>query len=207
MVQPYNLGRLSMHRKHRPIVWALICSWALVGVAGQVEARRIKTKPPLFLHSEFKSRGVNEVTLLPVVDLRETEKPRNGDGFVRKMAKGMLEGRNYSVVVAEDFGGAAIPTQADLAKPSPAWVGNLGPVKSRWVLLVTIVHLEKHVSIAAKAEAGLHGYLFDKEKGDLLWEGEGSSKSSVGLFLAALAEGTALEDATRDLMRGFPEKV
>jgi len=172
----------------------------------KVEARRLKTKPPLFLHSEFKDRGVDEVTFLPVVDLREVEKPRNGDGFARRMVKGGLEVRNYTVAIAKDFGGAAAPTQADLAKPAPVWISGLGPAKSRWLLLVTIVRLERHVTVGAKAEAEIHGYLFDKEKGELLWEGEGSGKAALGLFLTALVEGTALEEAAGDLMRGFPVK-
>jgi hypothetical protein len=32
------------------------------------------------------------------------------------------------------------------------------------VILDTIVNLEKHISVGAKAEAAIHGYLFDKEK-------------------------------------------
>src|SRR4051794_34218999 len=84
----------AMSPRKRVIGWALLCGLALVGMAGKVEARRLKTKPPLFLHSEFKDRGVDEVTFLPVVDLREVEKPRNGDGFARRMVKGGLEVRN-----------------------------------------------------------------------------------------------------------------
>jgi hypothetical protein len=197
---------LAMHGGKRRLGWALLWSLTLVGLAGEVEARRLKTKPPLFLHSEFKSRGVNDVALLPIVDLREVEKPRNGDSFVRRVVKGMLGGRDYEVTVAEDFGSSAAPTQPDLAKPSPAWISGLGPAKSRWVLLVTIVRLERHITIGAKAEAEIHGYLFDKEKGELLWEGEGSAHVTVGFLLVALAEGSALEEAAKDLMLSFPIK-
>ena len=101
-------------------------------------------------------------------------------------------------------GRVAGPRLAIWSRPSPDWITKLGAGSGRWVLLVTIVRLERHISMAATAEGELHGYLFDTERGELLWEGAGEATETVGIFFTKLAEGTALESAGRDLMLSFP---
>lgn len=169
-----------------------------------------KPKTPIFLNSSFNQRGINEITVLPAVDLRQPEDLRqdeerlDGNEHVTRTLAAGLQRRNYSVAVVDDFGADAKPTTDDLSRPAPAWIEKLGPAKNRWLLLVSIVHVERHITVGVKYQADLQGYLFDKEKGELLWQGEGHGVGAMGFLLAGLAKGAALEDASADLMRSFP---
>jgi hypothetical protein len=161
---------------------------------------------PVFLHSEFKQRGIDEIVLLPAIDLRQVEERLDGNKHVRNEAVRALERRHYAVSAVDDFAPGTVPTEAELERPSPSWIATLGPAKSRWVLLVTIVRFEKHFTIGVRVEADLQGYLFDKEKGELLWQGKGHGDQAVGYFLAGFAERAGLEVAVEDLLKTFPAK-
>jgi hypothetical protein len=198
-------GDLTMRvdkRGHIPVVLWIGAGLAAIALA----ACGPKPKTPVFLTSTFNQRGIDEITILPAVDLRQVEKRLDGSRHVSRTVAAALKRSHYGAVIADDFGIAAKPTEDDLSRPAPAWIQSLGPAKSRWVLLVSIVHLERHLTIGVKMQGDVRGYLFDKQSGELLWQGEGHGSFAMGYLLGGLVEGGTLEEATMDLMRSFPKR-
>jgi len=163
-------------------------------------------KEPIFLHSKFGEIRPHTVALVPIQDHRTN---RGDDADLQKTVSAAvvhsLEFKHYWCEPAVEAAPDLIEI-SHLQNPTPQWLATLGPPEQRWVLVVAVLHLETQFVLAVRSKATVHGYLFDKFSGELLWEDEGTASLSVGPALATLADDGALEAAVQGMLATFPER-
>lgn len=168
-------------------------------------------KQPIFLSSIFGQERVENITVLPVVDLRfnkESELPKL-DKWVLGEVKSKLKRKEYTFTIASDTSFVDNITEEDLQEVDAEWVKNLGPSGSRWVIVIALLDAKSKLTFGSTGNAEVSGYLFDKKEGSMVWRDKGIGKVGQGGLVGMLLKGSMLRDAikkaTVDLMNSFPK--
>ncbi len=172
---------------------------------------------PDWVNQNFDPDTISLITVLPVIDLR-----RGGDSQKvndhREMKRAIrihVGKRRYPIERETDLSLVEHIDQAWLEDPTPDRVQTLGPEGSRYLLLLALLELETHTALQTRTVSKMTGFLFDRTSGELLWKNTGNYEWKVGLLnagpLGALgmnigAQGTALLQATRSVMKGLEKK-
>lgn len=169
------------------------------------------TKQPIFLSKTFSQERVENILVLPVVDLRfnkELELPKL-DKWVQGVVKGQLKRKKYTFTLATDRSIVDNITEEDMKEVDAEWVGNLGSSSYRWVMVAVLLDAKSKLTFGSSGNAEVSGYLFDKKDGSLLWRDKGIGKVGQGGLLGMLMKGTmlggAIQMATLNLIKSFPE--
>jgi hypothetical protein len=167
-----------------------------------------------FLVPDFRTRGIDEIKFLPILDIR-LDKDINVDyqQIVSDGLLGVLRKRGYNVdVITKNVDQISL---AEIASKSrdPIWIKSLAPEYNRWILLVTLnkIYWEQAI-LLTKAYAELSGYLFDRDAGELVWShtapgeiGQVIGPLLIPIFLPAFYK-DSLRMATYNLSSAFPRK-
>jgi hypothetical protein len=166
-------------------------------------------KTPVFQAAGFSATAVDEVVLLPVVDLR----PDKSVGLDVKAsalssAKSTLKQKKYKFSVHSDEAQVANLAPEDLEKPKPEWVKSLNPANGRWMMVVAVNDLVKKVTFGTAANAEVSAYLFDKESGKCVWRDKGIGQAGQGGLIGYMnpSATTAMQIATYNAINGLPAK-
>lgn len=168
-------------------------------------------KQPIFLSSTFGQERVENILVLPVVDLRFNKEPElpKLDKWVQGVVKGQLKRKKYTFTLVSDRSIVDNITEEDLKEVDAEWVRNFGPSDSRWVIIVVLLDARSKLTFGSTANAEVSGYLFDKKDGSILWRDKGIGKMGQGGLAGMLVKGLMLGDAIKmasvDLMKGFPK--
>ncbi len=161
---------------------------------------------PDFVAPEFDVSSVEEIVVLPAVDIRQDRSASveemqkmmitpSGLNRERYGAKTLLSEKGYAVRFGFSLGVASV-TEDDLAEQNAEWIKKLGPRYARWVILVVLEDLAETGGFGASWSAECSGYLFDKSSGKLVWRhdaiGRMSAGGLIGLALADLARQDAI---------------
>lgn len=184
-------------------VTLLGCLLGLTGCAAPL-------KRPVYQDAGFNPAEVQEITLLPVVDLR----PDKSVGLdVNRTAlggaKAVIKQRKYKPNVHEDASQVSHLTEEDLDKPQPEWIKALNPASARWVMIVAVNDLTRHVTFGTSANAEVSAYLFDKEAGRCVWRDKGVGQAGQGGLIGYLNPSAteAMQMATYNAIRGLPKRT
>ncbi|MBF6649779.1 hypothetical protein [Methylobacter sp. BlB1] len=125
------------------------------------------TDPAFYRAAEFKPEFIDQITLLPAVDAR-TDKAAavNLEDWLRVEAATNLRKKGYAVLLSAMARGTPELTYDTLRAADLALIKRLGPPGERWIMILALVDLNVAGS-RGKVEAA--GFLYDKEKGTLLW--------------------------------------
>jgi hypothetical protein len=191
-------GYMMMHW-HKSMVIVLLIG-AVFLVTGCVT-----TEPAFYRAAEFKPEFIDQITLLPAVDMR-TDKAAavNLEDWLRVEATTNLRRKGYVVLLSATTRGTSELTYDALRAADPALIKRLGPPGERWIMILALIDLNVAGS-SGKVEAA--GFLYDKEEGTLLWRD--TSICQVGregwLFGEVRGE-TAISTAANCLLASFPSR-
>lgn len=137
----------------------------LVGVLFLLEGCAV-TQPAFYRASEFKPESIGQITLLPAVDARiDKQVAAHLEEPLRQKAATILKRKGYPVVLSDSRESAAL-TGDSLRAADPALIKRLGPPDARWIMVLALIDLNV---VGSNDKVEVAGFLYDKEKGLLLW--------------------------------------
>jgi len=188
-----------MMRWHKSMVIALLIGavFLLTGCA--------TTEPAFYRATEFKPKFIDQITLLPAVDAR-TDKAvaLNLEHWLRIEAATNLRRKGYAVLLSAMTRGTSELTYDNLRAADPALIKRLGPLGERWIMILALVDLNVAGS-SGKVEAA--GFLYDKEKGTLLWRDTSICQvGREGWLFGEVRSKTVISTAANCLLASFPTR-
>lgn len=173
--------------------------WLLAGCAPELVIN------PNFVAPDFTPSRVNELVILPAVDLRQDRSALADDiqdmmitpsGWGREEygAKNTLSEKGYTVRFVSSLGVASV-SEDDLAVQSVEWVKDLGPDDGRWVILIALNDLAETGGFGASWSASCSGYMFDKSTGNLVWRHDEITRLKMGGLIALAVSSLMRQDA------------
>ena len=206
-----------MQARLKIVTITTLMAFVLTGCAMQPE---IVIKPD-FVAPEFDPSSVEEIVVLPAVDIRQ-DRSASAEGiqewmiehsdpdYERFSARARLSEKGYAVRTSSSLGVASI-TEDELAEQGVQWIKKLGPDDARWVMLLALEDLAEVGGFGASWSAECSGYLFDKSSGKLVWRHDAIGRAEVGgligLALADLARQDAMFQFALELFEQVPNKI
>jgi hypothetical protein len=166
---------------------------------------------PLYLCPSFHEEWIDEIVVLPVIDLRFGEvKDLDLDGLVHMVVEDVLCKKNYAVKVCADRSLIASVSESIFLREDVNALKRIGPPGCRWVLLIAL-HASSTREIGGSAgSADVTALLIDKQRGRTLWRDKSVSRQKRGGVLGVLSnesvEELAVSGAAETVMRSFPKR-
>jgi hypothetical protein len=171
----------------------------------------VTKKVAISMNSGFTPKSVDEILVLPVVDLRfdKTKMPdmEKVDNWMLNNVEGTLKRYGYKVSIMPNRALVSNITEGDLS--SAAWVKQAVPSKSNWILVVGLMDSESKITFGSTGSAEVTGYFYNKIDGTIIWHDKGVGKVGqgglIGMAMKATMKHDAVIMATGNLMASFPE--
>ena len=169
------------------------------------------SKKAIFLDPNFHQSEIDRITLLPAIDARiDTSLVVDTHGQIRERVMDHLEGKDYQCTLSESIGDVGQITEDLLKSGDSSWIKRLGPPEARWTMVLMLIDVSSEMSVGSSGNAEVAGFLFDKEKGIILWRDKGIGKAGqsglAGMFFKGNMDEQAIREAMEDLMSTFPER-
>jgi hypothetical protein len=169
------------------------------------------SKTAIYLDPSYPELGIDVITLLPAIDARvDTTEEVNVQEQIREKGKDKLEGKGYEVTLSDITGNAGQITEDLLKSGDSQWIERLGPPEARWTMVLMLVDVSTKLTFGSTGNAEVVGYLFDREKGTIVWRDKGIGKVGQGGLLGMVLKGAmdeeAISEAMNDLMSSFPKR-
>lgn len=202
-----NTGGISMRKYGKWVFLGLILLGT--GCAGGGLHRQT-----MYMDSGFQFSAINEITLLPTVDVRSDKKVEvDIQKQITEPTMENLKNRGYKVGFSDKIGDIEQISENALKTANPAWIKRLGPPEARWVMVVTLVDVRTKMDLVfgsgSTGQAEVAGFLYDKESGKMVWQDKGSAKRGGGGGLLGMAlnksiTNAAISGAVMDLFASIP---
>jgi len=172
------------------------------------------SKAPIYLDENYSSKAIDEIVVLPVLDLRVEQEREIEiiDDWVRRGLKGHLKYKKYNITFIEDrsaIKNLAKFTEEEINEADPFWIKKLGPQKANWVLLPVLLDLSSRLTFGSAANAEMSAALYDKSLGKCIWRDKGIGKAGqgglIGMAMKATNEGQAVLNACFDCIKSIPK--
>jgi len=173
----------------------------------------VTKKAAISMNPGFNPKSVDEILVLPVVDLRfdKTKMPdmEKVDNWMQNNIEGTLKKYGYKVKILTDRALVSKITEEDLSSQSASWVKQAVPTKSNWVLVVGLLDTESKITFGSTGSAEVTGYFYNKEQVLTIWHDKGVGKVGqgglMGMAMKATMKHDAIVMATWNMMASFPE--
>lgn len=169
-------------------------------------ASAVATKPP----ADPKFLAITNISVLPIVDARAGDKAKVDLGKLQENLVSILKHKRYHASAADTSAETPQIAPEDLESPTPDFIRKLGPPNDRWVMVVALDDAISKIGFGSTGNAHVSGYLFDKEKSELMWKGNGVGQAGqgglLGMALKGAMQGAALGDAVTKLLNGVPDR-
>jgi hypothetical protein len=159
-----------------------------------------------------KFAAIQNISVLPIVDARAGRKTYVKMEAIQEIVVGRLKKKYYSAAAAATSGEAGEIAIEDMDSPRPAYVKTLGPANERWVLVIVLTDVNSgglknnsFLGSLGSSNAELSGFLFDKEKGVMIWTGSGTGRRKGHSDLSAAERSATIGVAVRALFSQMPE--
>jgi hypothetical protein len=168
------------------------------------------SKKAIFLDPNFNQSTIDKITLLPAIDARidasikvNIQKQIRGEGMDQLKDKGFL------ITLSDTIGNVGQITEDLLKSGDSQWIKKLGPPQARWTMVLMLLDLSARRMPGGIGIAEVAGFLFDKEKGIIVWRDKGICNRVQSVFGMLIWEGAsdATDAAIRDLMSTFPTRT
>lgn len=173
------------YRQHR-ILFLSACTliFSLFGAAGRLDAKDKTRAPITYPFSELRS-----LELLPVID-NTGDSSKIKPEKVRKELTKILSGRRYVVTHAGADAKLQGFSDEEFKTASEEVIRSLGPQGSRWIMVICVGDVGSKLTFGSVANAKVHGYLYDKERGKLAWHDSGFGTAAGGGVVGMLMKST-----------------
>jgi hypothetical protein len=177
----------------------------LVGVLFLLEGCAV-TQPAFYRASGLTPKSIGQITLLPAVDARiDQQVAAPLEERLRQKAATILKRKGYPVVLS-DSGESTVLTNDSLRAADPALIKRLGPPDARWIMVLALIDLNV---VGSNDKVEVAGFLYDKEKGLLLWRDSTICLVGDGGILGGLINDKrvdlAVSTAVDSLLGSIPE--
>jgi hypothetical protein len=172
------------------------------------------TKIPVYQSKSFDPLLVDQITVLPVVDLR-IEKPENLtidkiNDWTKITIESRLKKFGYKVNILSDRILVDKLTEDDLSSKDPVWLNEVTSPGSNWILVVGLIDVMSKLTFGSTGNAEVTGYLYNKKDKTVLWHDKGVGKTGQGGLMGMAMKGFMARDAvniaTYDLVSSIPKK-
>lgn len=167
-----------------------------------------KKKPKLPPDPKFMA--IQNILVLPVVDSRAGMKASVNMDKLQASAVNALKRKRYLATAASASGEMGQVVEEDFQDAKPEWVKKLGPADARWVAVVCLRDVVSKMTFGSTGNAEVSGYLFDKESGELIWNGKGVGQAGqgglAGMTMKGMMKGEALNAALYNLFSSIPTR-
>ena len=169
-------------------------------------AIKVPVFEPEFVSEEFDVKAINEITIIPVVDVRFDESEVIDD-LTKEMlfptgwnteSSGVIpqmEQRGYRVVYSKYYSVKDI-TRDDIENVEVDWIRKLGAGGDRWVMLIALEDLTSSGGFGVSFSAQCKGMLFDTEEGTVIWKHKDIAKVEFGGLIVMALSGMARTEVT-----------
>ncbi|TCV86179.1 hypothetical protein EDE11_104123 [Methylomonas methanica] len=187
------------------IQWHKSIVITLVGVLFLLEGCAV-TQPAFYRASGLTPKSIGQITLLPAVDARiDKHVPAHLEKPLRQKAAAILKRKGYPVVL-NDSGESNVLTNDSLRAADPALIKRFGPPDARWIMVLALIDLNV---VGSNDKVEVAGFLYDKEKGLLLWRDSTICLVGDGGILGGLINDKrvdlAVSTAVDSLLGSIPE--
>ena len=154
--------------------------------------------------------AIQTLSVLPIVDARAGTKAGVNMGKLQGGVVSVMKRKRYPASGVSTTGDAGAIAEEDLQGASPAFIKKLGPADARWVMVVCLDNVASKITFGSTGNAEVSGFLFDKEKGELVWAGKGVGQAGqgglMGMTMVGMMKGEALSFALSNLLNGIPNR-
>jgi hypothetical protein len=159
-------------------LFAVICIFGVVLLSGCSTV----PKMPIKLDPNFKSKNIDTIVLMPVVDRRIDKKSKvDFEKVLRIPAKKILEKKGYAVVMPGSFSDNSAITADNVGEMNIGELSNLGPMNERALLFIYVDDvLDDYIVLAYTYKIEATGSLIEKRERIELWRDKGIGKSGQG---------------------------
>lgn len=170
-----------------------------------------KLPPPEFIAADYNANAIEQIAVLSVVDDRiDTEKEVKLDKWVKPFAKRRLKKAGYEFSFETDPQFVEAVSADGLEDEDPEMISSLGPDGNRWLLLLVLHDSSSKMTFGSAGAAEMTGYLFDKEKGVVVWRNKEFAEISqgglMGMALKGVMQRSAIEMTTDKILQGLPKR-
>lgn len=164
------------------------------------------SRPADHLTPGFSSLAVDQVAVLPVVDLRPKKEGASAadiDKWSLPVAEHVLKQRHYNHTLYWDRTMVDSISKEDIVSPSQEWIAKLPPKQNRWVLLFALSDSSSGafgnpLMFGATGTATMEAFLFDREKRIVAWREHEMVEMAGGGLLAIAMQGVLKRDAVKN---------
>ncbi|UCF04384.1 MAG: hypothetical protein JSV33_10615 [bacterium] len=166
---------------------------------------------PLYLCPSFHEEWIDEIVVLPVVDLRFGEaKDLDLDSLVQTVVEDALCAKNYAVKVCTDRSLITHVSESIFLREDVNALKRIGPTGCRWVILIAL-HASSTREIGdSEGSADMTALFIDKRRGRTVWRDKAVSRHKRGGVLGVLSKGSveelAVSGAAETVMKSFPKR-
>ena len=168
---------------------------------------------PVFLSNTFDQENIDEIFVLPVVDLRfdKEKKIEELNRRVHSEIKRYLILKKYKFSLVKDRTLVDNITDEDIKQANTDWISKLGPPNSRWILLPVLKDVYKGWNLpqGTTGTAEMYAVFYDKQSATKIWYNKKISRVQgyglIGKVFKFDMHEFAAGQATLDLMKSFPK--
>jgi hypothetical protein len=171
----------------------------------------VPLKPAIYLAPGFQPPALNEIKLLPALDVRIDKNVEvNVQGKIREAGKKILESKGYRVSLSENIGDVVQIMEDDLKAGDSKWIKRLGPPEARWVMVLVLVDVTTKLTFGSTGNAEVSGFLYNKESGTIAWRDKGIGRAGqgglIGMAMKGMMAGEAISGAISNLLASIPNR-
>jgi len=168
---------------------------------------------PIYQSEVFDPNEVNKIYVLPVVDLRfdrSTELGERND-WVHKIIEKNLVSKDYNTDLLIDRSIVTDLIEEDLLEPDADRMHNLVNIEeARWLFIPYLLDSRSKMTFGSTGNAEVGAMMYDLVADTLIWRDKAIGKEGqgglIGMALKGTMERSAIEKATKELMKSFPGK-
>ncbi|HXV18711.1 MAG TPA: hypothetical protein VD883_01395 [Candidatus Omnitrophota bacterium] len=170
-------------------------------------------KTAIRLDSNFYSKNVDEIVLMPVVDRRIDKKGTlEPEKDIRQPVKEILERKGYRVILSNHFSQGSEVSQNDVAEMDVEDLSALGTHDSKTLLFIYVEDvIDEYMVLAYNCKVEATGSLIHKSERVELWRDKGIGTSGqAGLISGAFAgmdKRQALSNCLSSMFASFPDRT
>ena len=169
------------------------------------------TRKPLFLSDTFEGQLVDDIYVLPVLDLRfDKTKELKLDKWVHSIVAGQLKKKNYKYQIVNKETPVAGLTEEILAEENPSLIISMKPDGARWVMLLVLHDSSSKLTFGSTGNAEMSGRLYDMEMRNVVWRDKAVAQTGqgglIGMAMKGAMEQQAITMAALNLINSFPAR-
>ena len=166
-----------------------------------------KWRPPVMIASDFQAQRIDPIVVLSSDARIDTSIDVNVRQELGEEAVPILRERGYTATLGTPATTTPLLPDA-LAVADADTIHRIAPPGVRWLMVLCLVDVSTELTFGSTGNAELAGFLFDTEKGALIWRDRGLGQvgqgSLVGMALISVMDEEAIHAALGHMLASLP---